>query len=83
MHGDGNLYYLDGKICYIGGLSNGLLDGYGIFYLYNHSKKYIGSFDKNKIISGIWLDSEDNETSGKESEILDSLKILINSYENK
>ena len=38
MHGYGNLYYLDGKICYIGGLSNGLLDGYGTFYLYNHSK---------------------------------------------
>jgi len=82
MHGYGILYYIDGNICYNGTLSNGLLDGYGTFYLYNHLKKYIGYFEKNRIINGVWYDKEDIPASGTESEILDSLKILINSYNN-
>ena len=78
MHGYGILYYLDGNICYNGTLNNGILDGYGTFYLYNHLKKYVGYFEKNRIGFGQWFDKEDNPTSGTESEMLDSLKILLN-----
>ena len=79
MHGFGILYYIDGNICYNGTLSKGLLDGYGTFYLYNHIKKFIGYFEKQRIIYGTWFDKEDNPTSGTQKEMLDSMQILLNS----
>ena len=79
MHGFGILYYIDGNICYNRTLSKGLLDGYGTFYLYNHIKKFIGYFEKQRIIYGTWFDKEDNPTSGTQKEMLDSMQILLNS----